>query len=1133
MPIVIDDLIDQIQQTNTTQKDWTPKYFHKDLNGKGTSTSGRINVNTHPAKPDTTFQPDPLAENPHKFTDTDENLEIRYIPVTPVSYRTYYSIADYAAQVADIRHEDATNNGAKAPQDIDQHPYFLQRPTPDPEGMFNINDALNVSIDNYTFFADFDPERVSIRKKKTVATDGSSSIDTATHVDYHVRVVAVHDDDLTLIKHPDGSQEYDIDPETISQIFSHNLATRIGDVKSFSLSKVTDTPFDTMQELMFTAQDILDSVNAYHSASIDRDAFNVWSADEYSLYDRISENAKIMGTDAVAEHVNSLITQLDYFTGEEERIRGSYESHRWNPILRQLRRMEFFDVTLTAYSDIFDTLNKLRENEVGIELTKHNLQLSFNANLKTLVGVKDQLPVPLAQGQQTAYVPDPKFSQQQLAPITTQSPLVMVKAGAGTGKTTVILEHVHFLVGCGVDLRDIEAWSFTNAAADNMSERFPGIQSSTIAKAYMDIYEYNFPSHKLSNMETILTSLQIYYGEAIGMDDTLSTFYRLIKDGMKQTNASMTALANFTEANLAPVISILNEIRQTSLELALIISYLMIDEPSFKSNRPTPKYLIIDEVQDNSVFEFVYALKYATRNRCAIFVVGDPSQTLYEFRSANPKALNSLEMSGVFDTFALTTNYRSNQEILDFANVHLRDIETNKVTQIELKANMISSPTEETFTDKVQMFTVHGVNQQQFTEEIGQYFRSQPVKDFIDSKLKAGERVCILGARRVEVSKAHAVLEKMYPNTEIVNLTAERPFNNTTFSKFVASYWNTVTAVEPKFGALTFQRELIKNLSRFEHDAVRAEPRIRKMLVQWWLSVEQDYLGWVSRYDSVLNNPSATQDDIERMREWVFGNLRESILAYEIRHNAINQSLKSKRNEDRKTSKSAQNSPLIVSTIHGAKGLEFDNTIVIHKPKATLDEDEKRMFYVAFTRAQKAEMIIAGSGAAQSKIISDYENIVDMLHTRDAKLAAIMDNQQLQGMLNARGIDPADVDITATLRNIGTNDNVIDENVFVNAVVMRTPNAASGAINTTTPDTAIPNAPTPDAVTPDTAVPDAATPVDAMSADMAPADGNTQAPMSLPTPTPEEDAQQEENPQNLADFLSNFTNEDDSNNGWG
>ena len=165
---------------------------------------------------------------------------------------------------------------------------------------------------------------------------------------------------------------------------------------------------------------------------------------------------------------------------------------------------------------------------------------------------------------------------------------------------------------------------------------------------------------------------------------------------------------NFIEENYDDVIAILDTIHQTSLELEIIICYQKIDtliEPS----SVTSKFLIMDEVQDNSIFEFVYTLKYIDKHKESLFIVGDCSQTLYEFRASNPRALNILEGSGTFTTYQLHVNYRSNQEILDFANIILRNIEANQYANIQLQANSLAQVTEQSFLDKVH-FNYHQLN---------------------------------------------------------------------------------------------------------------------------------------------------------------------------------------------------------------------------------------------------------------------------------------------------------------------------------------------------------------------------------------------------------------------------------------
>jgi DNA helicase-2/ATP-dependent DNA helicase PcrA len=79
---------------------------------------------------------------------------------------------------------------------------------------------------------------------------------------------------------------------------------------------------------------------------------------------------------------------------------------------------------------------------------------------------------------------------------------------------------------------------------------------------------------------------------------------------------------------------------------------------------------------------------------------------------------------------------------------------------------------------------------------------------------------------------------------------------------------------------------------------------------------------------------------------------------------------------------------LILSTIHSAKGLEFENTVVIYKAENSMDEEKKRMYYVALTRAMKSEYVLAYDTVANAKIEADYRTIVDTLTKRAAKNAS-------------------------------------------------------------------------------------------------------------------------------------------------
>ena len=108
--------------------------------------------------------------------------------------------------------------------------------------------------------------------------------------------------------------------------------------------------------------------------------------------------------------------------------------------------------------------------------------------------------------------------------------------------------------------------------------------------------------------------------------------------------------------------------------------------------------------------------------------------------------------------------------------------------------------------------------------------------------------------------------------------------------------------------------------------------------------------------------------------------LKENMLQYEIKSNAIKQSLLSARNQQNKQNDNVANANFLLSTIHSAKGLEFDNVVVFYRNENSLDEEKKRMYYVAFTRAMKSEYVLAYDTCASPQIQADYVTVLEKLH---------------------------------------------------------------------------------------------------------------------------------------------------------
>lgn len=710
--------------------------------------------------------------------------------------------------------------------------------------------------------------------------------------------------------------------------------------------------FNTPNDLHKAIQNHLPTSAKFNSVGVD-----MWMED-YDVHDRICRLANLWASDELAQEMGQHIADLGA---------SSYTDTELNNLAAQLRYLETYGVSLGAYKQLHVAIHGAFPADVANQLSKQNLNLLMNSTLDNLDTMKAQLSTPPKPSNGAQVALQSRFSAQQKQAVSTDEPLVLVQAGAGTGKSTVILGRIDYLVSCGVTPADITVLSFTNAAADNISAKNPSIGSMTIARMIHDIYEANYKGHELSSIDTIINSLDIFYPQ----DDVAARFRRHLMRIHKNEEGAFTGMNSFIEANFDAVMNMLTTLRQTSLELEIIICYQKIDE-MVEPAHVMSRYLIIDEVQDNSIFEFIFMLKYVAKHSESLYIVGDGSQTLYEFRSSNPKALNALESSGVFATFKLTTNYRSNQEVLDFANVALADIEANQFAGIQLQANNLTLPTAASFQEKVTLDYRCYPRVTEFPKDLPGII-THSVREYIEGCFKRGEQVSFLMFTRAEVALVEKTLKDFWPSRTVANLVPAKTYATTVFSLFIRNYWGSVKQVPPADAAFTVTQEIIKNLHNISRNAAKAEPQVREMISNWWIEVNATVLGWVALYGAG-----------QMTKNVFFDNLRQCLLDYEIRHNAVKQSITSQRNKDAKERNLGVKTDFVISTIHSAKGLEFDNVVVIHRFDSQMEEANKRMYYVAFTRAMNTEYVLSYGTLKNARIESDYNLLVQALEERDA-----------------------------------------------------------------------------------------------------------------------------------------------------
>ena len=290
-------------------------------------------------------------------------------------------------------------------------------------------------------------------------------------------------------------------------------------------------------------------------------------------------------------------------------------------------------------------------------------------------------------------------TEQQKAVETTEGP-VLILAGAGSGKTRVLVHRIaHMIDDNGVNPYNIMAITFTNKAAGEMRDRVDklvGYGSENIwvmtfhatcvriLRRYID--RIGFDTHftiydtddQKSLMRDICKRLQI---------DTKTIKERSLLAAISSAKDELISPAQYEMQNMGDYNKkkYIQAYREYQAELkknnALDFDDILVKTvelfqacPDVLENYQNRfQYIMVDEYQDTNTaqFEFIRLLAQKNRNLC---VVGDDDQSIYKFRGANIR--NILDFEKVYPdatVIKLEQNYRSSQNILDAANTVIRN----------------------------------------------------------------------------------------------------------------------------------------------------------------------------------------------------------------------------------------------------------------------------------------------------------------------------------------------------------------------------------------------------------------------------------------------------------------------------
>lgn len=569
---------------------------------------------------------------------------------------------------------------------------------------------------------------------------------------------------------------------------------------------------------------------------------------------------------------------------------------------------------------------------------------------------------------------------------------MLVLAGPGSGKTAVITQRIRYLVEeRHITPSDILTITFTKAAALEMKQRAcqicRGAENAVFGTFHSVFFQIIRSSSKFQNY-SIMTEQQklqilrpLLKGKKLDCVQMSSFCEQFLSDlsFYKNTGREREEKAGQKQAgqNRAEQMQ-LHELRQAyeqccrkrwllDFDDILIYCHRLLTEDSGLCDRWKNRfrYILIDEFQDINDVQY-QIIKLLSANYENLFVVGDDDQAIYSFRGADPSYMHRfLEDYPKSRQVKLNINYRCGDRILALA---ARSIAHNKyrfekeikagnsgenrviATCFQNRAEELSFLTEEILTHRNEGLTAILVRTNRMAESVAEAcFRRQIPYQMREKKQDFYAQRCV-----VEV-------------LSVIRFVAE----GRNRSDFMAFMNKPVRYINREM----LQKETVDLWALLEE--CREDPeqyRIIQKLQQDLAMVEMldpfgaiSYIRKVMQYDCCLSPGEAGEKEKEILDELLV-RCREfhSHTAF-LAHIAAYRS-KLKQESDRKQSEAdqgnAKQNPVRIMTYHGSKGLEFDTVFlpflnsgdVPHgRNLSTMElEEERRLFYVAVTRAKKS-----------------------------------------------------------------------------------------------------------------------------------------------------------------------------------
>jgi DNA helicase II / ATP-dependent DNA helicase PcrA len=596
--------------------------------------------------------------------------------------------------------------------------------------------------------------------------------------------------------------------------------------------------------------------------------------------------------------------------------------------------------------------------------------------------------------------------------LNTEGPCMLI-AGAGSGKTRVLTYRIAYLMQSkNVDPFHIMALTFTNKAAKEMRERIENVVGHDAKNLWMGTfhsvfarilrseahhlgYPSNFTIYDTDDAKSLIRSIV----KELGLDDNIykaNTIYNRISAAKNRLISWQEYLANAElmgddAANMRPE---LGKIYKTYALRCFKSGAMDFDDLLFNTDKLFKehlevlnkyqhrfRYVLVDEFQDTNLCQYFIIRKLATV-RQNICVVGDDAQSIYAFRGADITNILNFERDYPdLKVYKLEQNYRSTQNIVNAANSVIKrnraQIPKNVWTANE-EGNLIElikavSDNEEGRLVASSIFEEKMQHQLKFSDFVVLYRTNSQSRAIEEALRRMNVKYKVIGGlsfyQRKEIKDLLAYIRYAINQQDeasfrrIINLP-KRGIGDSTVDKIVvaandhgASIWEILQNPTPFVGGRAAGpiEDFVAMIKRFnmeaaQKDAYEAAFEIAKGSGLLRELYEDKTVEGLSRYENV-------QELLNAIKEFTVNPEREDKTL-----GAFLQEVSLVTGQDEDKDKDPEKVTLM--TIHMAKGLEFKYVYIVGleedlfpsqmmlSSRADLEE-ERRLFYVAITRAQK------------------------------------------------------------------------------------------------------------------------------------------------------------------------------------